>query len=175
MACPQNSRRMSSACIREPRATDTEAFSVTPLQNLHGIITPTGLVFERHHAGVPEIAPSEHRLLVQLRRRSNAGIACWIKLEITPASFSNHSRYGTGPCPFQSRNPVRCVTPVRHEIAGRTVYRGLVGETSRACAYAGVGCSPGAPTVSGDPPALAGAAFRDCEHSLDQREAESDR
>lgn len=50
--------------MREPRATDTEAFSVTPLQNLHGIITPNGLVFERHHAGVPEIAPSEHRLVV---------------------------------------------------------------------------------------------------------------
>ena len=30
-----------------------------------------------------------------LRRRSNAGIACWTKLEITPPSFSNHSRYGT--------------------------------------------------------------------------------
>jgi hypothetical protein len=25
----------------------------------------------------------------------NAGIACWIKLEITPPSLSNHSRYGT--------------------------------------------------------------------------------
>jgi sulfane dehydrogenase subunit SoxC len=50
--------------VREPRATDTESFSVTPLQNLHGIITPNGLVFERHHAGVPEIARSEHRLLV---------------------------------------------------------------------------------------------------------------
>ncbi|WP_442895616.1 sulfite dehydrogenase [Bradyrhizobium sp. AZCC 1719] len=50
--------------IREPRATDTEAFSVTPLQNLHGIITPNGLVFERHHAGVPEIAPDQHRLLI---------------------------------------------------------------------------------------------------------------
>jgi sulfane dehydrogenase subunit SoxC len=50
--------------IREPRATDTEAHSVTPLQNLHGIITPNGLVFERHHAGVPEIPPSEHRLMV---------------------------------------------------------------------------------------------------------------
>jgi len=31
-----------------------------------------------------------------LRRRSNAGIAWWTKLEITPPSFSNHSRYGTG-------------------------------------------------------------------------------
>src|SRR5215211_5287258 len=27
--------------------------------------------------------------------RPNAGIACWTKLEITPLSFSNHSRYGT--------------------------------------------------------------------------------
>jgi sulfane dehydrogenase subunit SoxC len=50
--------------IREPRATDTESFSVTPLQNLHGIITPNGLHFERHHAGVPEIAPDQHRLLI---------------------------------------------------------------------------------------------------------------
>ena len=50
--------------LREPRATDTEAFSVTPLQNLHGIITPNGLHFERHHAGVPDIAPDQHRLLV---------------------------------------------------------------------------------------------------------------
>src|SRR5205823_11952724 len=30
-----------------------------------------------------------------LRRRTNAGIACWTKLEITPPSISNHSRYGT--------------------------------------------------------------------------------
>ncbi|MGP0093898.1 MAG: autotransporter outer membrane beta-barrel domain-containing protein, partial [Xanthobacteraceae bacterium] len=30
-----------------------------------------------------------------LRRRCNAGIACWTKLEITPPSLSNHSRYGT--------------------------------------------------------------------------------
>src|SRR5215831_8459258 len=50
--------------VREPRATETEAFTVTPLQDLHGIITPNGLVFERHHAGVPEIPPDQHRLLV---------------------------------------------------------------------------------------------------------------
>ena len=31
--------------------------SRTPLQNLHGIITPSGLTFERHHAGVPDISP----------------------------------------------------------------------------------------------------------------------
>src|SRR5450830_1840063 len=38
--------------------------SMTPLQNLHGIITPTGLVFERHHAGIPQIDPDQHRLAV---------------------------------------------------------------------------------------------------------------
>jgi sulfane dehydrogenase subunit SoxC len=44
--------------------TDTAAASLTPLQNLHGIITPSGLVFERHHAGVPDIVPDRHRLLL---------------------------------------------------------------------------------------------------------------
>lgn len=38
--------------------------SRTPLQNLHGIITPNGLVFERHHAGVPDINPDQHRLVI---------------------------------------------------------------------------------------------------------------
>ena len=40
------------------------ASSVTPLQDLRGSITPSALHFERHHAGIPEIDPSEHRLLV---------------------------------------------------------------------------------------------------------------
>ena len=38
--------------------------STTPLQDLHGIVTPNGLHFERHHAGVPAIDPARHRLLV---------------------------------------------------------------------------------------------------------------
>ena len=38
--------------------------SFTPLQDLHGIITPTGVMFERHHGGFPEINPNEHRLMV---------------------------------------------------------------------------------------------------------------
>ena len=38
--------------------------SRTPLQSLHGIITPNGLFFERHHAGVPKINPDQHRLMV---------------------------------------------------------------------------------------------------------------
>ena len=38
--------------------------SLTPLQDLHGIITPSSLHFERHHNGVPAIDPARHRLLV---------------------------------------------------------------------------------------------------------------
>jgi sulfane dehydrogenase subunit SoxC len=38
--------------------------SETPLQNLHGTITPAALHFERHHAGVPLIDPERHKLVV---------------------------------------------------------------------------------------------------------------
>jgi sulfane dehydrogenase subunit SoxC len=36
----------------------------TPLQDLDGIITPNGLFYERHHAGVPMIDPAQHRLML---------------------------------------------------------------------------------------------------------------
>jgi sulfane dehydrogenase subunit SoxC len=36
----------------------------TPIQELDGIITPNGLFYERHHAGVPIIDPSQHRLML---------------------------------------------------------------------------------------------------------------
>ncbi len=38
--------------------------SWTPLEALEGIITPSGLHFERHHNGVPEIDPAHHRLVI---------------------------------------------------------------------------------------------------------------
>ena len=38
--------------------------SFTPLQSLDGTITPNGLHFERHHNGVPDIDPAQHRLLI---------------------------------------------------------------------------------------------------------------
>lgn len=38
--------------------------SWTPLEDLEGIITPNGLHFERHHDGVPEIDPEQHRLVI---------------------------------------------------------------------------------------------------------------
>jgi sulfane dehydrogenase subunit SoxC len=44
--------------------TRLSSFSLTPLQDLCGIITPNGLHYERHHAGVPTIDPLQHRLVV---------------------------------------------------------------------------------------------------------------
>src|SRR3954468_11091627 len=38
--------------------------SFSPLQDLHGIITPNGLFFERHHAGRPDVDPDRHRLMI---------------------------------------------------------------------------------------------------------------
>ncbi|MGH9783621.1 MAG: sulfite dehydrogenase [Terriglobia bacterium] len=38
--------------------------SLTPLQNSRGIITPSALHFERHHAQVPNLDPRQHRLLI---------------------------------------------------------------------------------------------------------------
>ncbi len=45
-------------------ADPISAVSMTPLQDLKGIITPNGLVFERYHAGVPDINPDQHRLII---------------------------------------------------------------------------------------------------------------
>lgn len=53
--------------IRRPTNLTKQPFSswsLTPLQDLHGSITPNGLFYERHHAGVPDIDPRQHRLLV---------------------------------------------------------------------------------------------------------------
>ncbi len=47
-----------------PYPTRKAAASLTPLQDLHGVITPNGLHYERHHSGVPTIDPNDHRLLI---------------------------------------------------------------------------------------------------------------
>jgi sulfane dehydrogenase subunit SoxC len=49
---------------REVRATNTAATTFAPLQDMFGVITPSGLCFERHHGGVPMIDPGAHRLVV---------------------------------------------------------------------------------------------------------------
>ena len=53
-------RRESPGLTRVSQAS----VSFTPLQGLFGIVTPTGLHFERHHQGWWDIDPAQHRLMV---------------------------------------------------------------------------------------------------------------
>ena len=48
--------------IRSAPGTTGSGASSTPLQHLRGTITPSGLHFERHHSGVPNLQPSTHTL-----------------------------------------------------------------------------------------------------------------
>ncbi|MGI9356028.1 MAG: sulfite dehydrogenase [Rhizobiaceae bacterium] len=45
-------------------ADPISSVNFTPLHELDGIITPNGLCFERHHSGIAEIDPAEHRLMI---------------------------------------------------------------------------------------------------------------
>ncbi len=45
-------------------ASPISSISMTPLHEMKGIITPSGLVFERYHAGVPDVQPDKHRLMI---------------------------------------------------------------------------------------------------------------
>ncbi len=51
---------------QSPGLTQTTQASVSfaPLQSLFGIVTPSGLHFERHHQGWWDIDPSKHRLMI---------------------------------------------------------------------------------------------------------------
>src|SRR4051794_93634 len=49
--------------VPDTRYPETSA-SRTPLQESHGILTPSSLHYERHHAGVPKIDPAQHKLLI---------------------------------------------------------------------------------------------------------------
>lgn len=56
-----------NAVVRFPTANrdvNGNGVSWTPLHKLEGRITPNGLHFERHHNGVPQIDPAQHRLLI---------------------------------------------------------------------------------------------------------------
>jgi sulfane dehydrogenase subunit SoxC len=51
---------------QSPGLTQTAQSSVSfaPLQSLFGIVTPSGLHFERHHQGWWDVDPSKHRLMI---------------------------------------------------------------------------------------------------------------
>ena len=75
LAGPQDPRNLgqptSAISARSPFETPARTptgkaagFSLSPLQEFRGTITPTDLHFERHHGGVPTIDPGTYRLLI---------------------------------------------------------------------------------------------------------------
>src|SRR6266496_1424232 len=56
--------KVTRVLIRSQPGTTGSGSSRTPLEALDGMLTPSGLHFERHHSGVPDIDPDKHRLLI---------------------------------------------------------------------------------------------------------------
>lgn len=50
--------------FENPLRKPSDISSRTPLQDMHSTITPADLHFERHHAGIPNIDPEKHELLI---------------------------------------------------------------------------------------------------------------
>ena len=49
---------------RFPTATKESSWTMTPLDKSKGMITPSGLHFERHHGGIPNIDPRKFTLII---------------------------------------------------------------------------------------------------------------
>ena len=60
----RDARSCASSWPRPIRATQGVGTARTPLHLLDGIITPSGLHFERSHSGIPDIDPDQHRLVI---------------------------------------------------------------------------------------------------------------
>jgi sulfane dehydrogenase subunit SoxC len=54
-------RRRSDVLVNKQNFSD---WSMTPLHQQPGTVTPNGLIYERHHNGVPDINPDEHRFAI---------------------------------------------------------------------------------------------------------------
>lgn len=68
-ASPYGERSAHTSHIRRMSGNPNPTYpgggaSRTPLQHLQGTITPNSLHFERHHAGVPAIDPTQHKLVI---------------------------------------------------------------------------------------------------------------
>ena len=61
---PSGREKRAIRWISANRAVPGNGVSWSPLHEFEGIVTPSGLHFERHHNGVPDIPLDRHRLLV---------------------------------------------------------------------------------------------------------------
>ncbi len=61
----ERSRFEKSVRFTRQSKTPEAGASFTPLAESNGILTPSALHYERHHAGIPDIDPARHRLVIE--------------------------------------------------------------------------------------------------------------
>jgi sulfane dehydrogenase subunit SoxC len=90
-----------------PKISPGTGSSLTPLQALEGTITPSGLHFERHHSGVPDIDPLHHRLILHglVRRPLKFSFDTLSRYPLVTRTWfiecAGNSARNTGPEPLQ--------------------------------------------------------------------------
>ena len=90
-----------------PKISPGTGSSLTPLQTLEGTITPSGLHFERHHSGVPDIDPLQHHLIVHglVRRPLKFSLETLSRYPLVTRTYfiecAGNSARNTGPEPLQ--------------------------------------------------------------------------
>lgn len=63
-AIPSDVGGRAPAVVLKRKSSGSTSYSKTPLQDLHGTITPADLHFERHHAGIPRISTDRFELVI---------------------------------------------------------------------------------------------------------------
>jgi sulfane dehydrogenase subunit SoxC len=93
--------------VSSASGTTGTGISSSPLQHLHGLITPSRLHFERHHSGIPDIDPERHRLLIHglVRRPLSFSVESLVRYNtVSRIQFlecSGNSGSGIAPEPVQ--------------------------------------------------------------------------
>src|SRR5437667_11253908 len=59
----RTSNEKAGRWTRQSKTPETGS-SFTPLQDSVGTLTPSSLHYERHHSGIPDIDPAQHRLII---------------------------------------------------------------------------------------------------------------
>jgi sulfane dehydrogenase subunit SoxC len=90
-----------------PQVSPGTGSSLTPLQMLEGTITPAGVHFERHHSGVPDVDPKDHRLVIHglVKRPISFSLAALDRYPMVSrvhfVECAGNSARNTGPKPLQ--------------------------------------------------------------------------
>jgi len=116
---PSEQERRAIRWISANRVVPGNGVSWTPLHALEGIVTPSGLHFERHHNGVPEIPFERHQLLIHgmVKRPLTFSMAdlsrCPMRSQMLFLECGGNSNSGWNKEPLQSRagylhGPVSC-------------------------------------------------------------------